>query len=301
MVLRLFFERGPAEPYPKRIERKKGASMTLFIAWGQRVAKKDMPQPPGNSLAIIDRAYELGYDGIELDLRLAKDGKLVLMHDQTIDKTTFGVGSVSKMTSGELAGIQLRDPFDGPPCYVPLFSDALRVNGARGPVMCDLRQIDDATLRALKQAVEEAKFDERRLIFIPYKTTEAMLLKQAFPSALVMLKAPISLKPPELTVDFVRQAQGVEAILVPTASFPELTTEFRAETSRLGMKLGIYLHHRGLDSLIEVLKSGVDMVTTVSHTHFAAAREAYATLPKASEGPSRRKSRAKSAVKTLGR
>jgi glycerophosphoryl diester phosphodiesterase len=55
-----------------------------------------------NTLASFKKALELGVDGIELDVHLSFDGKVVVIHDETIDRTTTGSGVVNQMTLTEL-------------------------------------------------------------------------------------------------------------------------------------------------------------------------------------------------------
>ena len=57
---------------------------------------------PENTLRSFKRAIELGADGIEMDIRRSKDGKLVIIHDETLDRTTNGKGKVSDYTLEEL-------------------------------------------------------------------------------------------------------------------------------------------------------------------------------------------------------
>jgi glycerophosphoryl diester phosphodiesterase len=57
---------------------------------------------PENTLASFRLAAELGADGIELDAKLSSDGVVVVMHDQTVDRTTNGQGSVSNLTADAL-------------------------------------------------------------------------------------------------------------------------------------------------------------------------------------------------------
>ncbi len=49
---------------------------------------------PENTMSSFRRAVALGADGLELDLRLSRDGEFVVLHDQTIGRTTNGFGSV---------------------------------------------------------------------------------------------------------------------------------------------------------------------------------------------------------------
>ena len=57
---------------------------------------------PENSLIAFQKAIELQADGIELDVHLSADGELVVIHDETIDRTTNGKGFVNKLTALEL-------------------------------------------------------------------------------------------------------------------------------------------------------------------------------------------------------
>ena len=55
-----------------------------------------------NTLESFQKALDLGCDGIELDVHLSKDNVLVVIHDDTIDRTTTGVGFVNDFTSSQL-------------------------------------------------------------------------------------------------------------------------------------------------------------------------------------------------------
>ena len=57
---------------------------------------------PGNTLFAYQNAAKLGVDVLEMDIHITKDGKLVLMHDETVDRTTDGTGEIESMTLAEL-------------------------------------------------------------------------------------------------------------------------------------------------------------------------------------------------------
>ncbi len=63
---------------------------------------------PENSLAAIESAIQKGVDIIELDIKMTKDGHLVLMHDKKLDRTTSGKGLVSDFTLEEIKEMVLR-------------------------------------------------------------------------------------------------------------------------------------------------------------------------------------------------
>ncbi|GIP37785.1 hypothetical protein J31TS4_10650 [Paenibacillus sp. J31TS4] len=72
---------------------------------------------PENTLLAFQKALELEVDMIEFDLRFSKDGEVVVIHDETVDRTTDGTGRVSDMTLEELkrldAGGWFGKPFEG--------------------------------------------------------------------------------------------------------------------------------------------------------------------------------------------
>ncbi|NLE12333.1 MAG: hypothetical protein GX628_01510 [Clostridiales bacterium] len=57
---------------------------------------------PENTMEAIRAAGELGVDQIEVDIRVTRDGELVLIHDDTVDRTTNGTGRVCDYTFEEL-------------------------------------------------------------------------------------------------------------------------------------------------------------------------------------------------------
>ncbi len=57
---------------------------------------------PENTLIAFQKAIDLGCDGIELDVHLSSDGEIIVIHDETIDRTTNGKGFVNKMNLSAL-------------------------------------------------------------------------------------------------------------------------------------------------------------------------------------------------------
>lgn len=90
---------------------KKGrVDMKQIKIFGHRGSMGTMPE---NTLIGFRHALELGVDGIELDVQLTKDRELVVIHDETIDRTTDGTGYVKDYNLHELkqfsAGIKFSD------------------------------------------------------------------------------------------------------------------------------------------------------------------------------------------------
>jgi len=60
---------------------------------------------PENTLKAFQKALELNADGIELDVHLSADGHIVVIHDETIDRTTNGKGFVNTLSLSELKSV----------------------------------------------------------------------------------------------------------------------------------------------------------------------------------------------------
>lgn len=58
---------------------------------------------PENTMAAFEAAVRLGADGIELDVQMTKDGEIVIIHDETVNRTTNGKGAIERMTYTEIA------------------------------------------------------------------------------------------------------------------------------------------------------------------------------------------------------
>ena len=86
-----------------------------------------LEETPENTFAALHRIAELGIDGVLADIRRTKDGRLILMNDETIDRTTDGMGRVDQLLYSEIqqydAGSWRGVEFKGE--RIPLLSDVL--------------------------------------------------------------------------------------------------------------------------------------------------------------------------------
>ena len=60
---------------------------------------------PESTLYTFKRAVEIGVDVIEIDAHTTKDGHLVIIHDDTVNRTTSGKGTVNSLTLKELQSL----------------------------------------------------------------------------------------------------------------------------------------------------------------------------------------------------
>ena len=93
-------------------------------------------EAPENTLAAFQRAASLGVVYMELDVHLSRDGQVVVMHDDTLERTTNGRGLVKEHGLAELYGLDAgyhftpdggeTFPFRGQGVSIPLLADVLR-------------------------------------------------------------------------------------------------------------------------------------------------------------------------------
>lgn len=97
----------------------------------------DWRNAPENSLAAIENAIKMGVDIVEIDVAKTKDGQLVLMHDNKIDRTTTGKGNVSDWTLDSLKTLKLRNGCSIRTKHnIPTLEEALLL--AKGKIMVNL-------------------------------------------------------------------------------------------------------------------------------------------------------------------
>jgi glycerophosphoryl diester phosphodiesterase len=98
---------------------------------------------PENTFAGFDLALAMGVDGLETDVQRTKDGKLVLFHDDRLDKTTNGTGVLQETPWQELQQLDAGSWFDAKYAgeRIPLLVEALKRYGTRTHFDLEVKQI----------------------------------------------------------------------------------------------------------------------------------------------------------------
>jgi glycerophosphoryl diester phosphodiesterase len=98
---------------------------------------------PENTLAAYRQSISLGFSGIEIDLRATADGHIVVIHDETVDRTTNGTGDVGQMTLAEIksldAGSRAGPEFADQ--RIPTYQEVLAaLHGSGTKIVLDIKQ-----------------------------------------------------------------------------------------------------------------------------------------------------------------
>jgi glycerophosphoryl diester phosphodiesterase len=171
---------------------------------------------PENTLEAYRKAIELGVEMIECDVNITRDGKLVMMHDSTLDRTTSGSGRVSAATWDGIqhldAGGKFKPEFAG--VRVPSSEETLLLYKEAGILSCfEVKGWDADESNRIAQGLVE--------LFIQYDMLDTAFLSSYHHAALHVARArcPELLLAPERLPDdapadppeAVRQASAFQA------------------------------------------------------------------------------------------
>ncbi len=92
-----------------RIEYRKGSDTVTKIICHRGYSSRY----PENTMLAFRKAVQTGADGIETDVHLTKDGEVVIIHDERVDRTTNGTGFVKDMTLRELRKLNAASAYAG--------------------------------------------------------------------------------------------------------------------------------------------------------------------------------------------
>ncbi|MGA1792690.1 MAG: glycerophosphodiester phosphodiesterase [Thermoplasmatota archaeon] len=136
---------------------------------------------PENTLRSFRRAVELGAEMIEFDVRLCGSGELVVIHDETVNRTTDGTGAVS-----DLGLRELRELDAGSGEKVPLLSEVLDEFRGKAGIDIELKGPDTAepVSEMLAEQIGRGRWRAEDIIvssFMPVEILQARELLKAIP------------------------------------------------------------------------------------------------------------------------
>jgi glycerophosphoryl diester phosphodiesterase len=134
---------------------------------------------PENTLRAVRRALEMGVDAVEVDVRLSRDGVPVVIHDETVDRTTNGRGLVRSMSVEELRRLDA-----GKGERIPLLSEVLEEVKGRCVLFAELKEVDAAE-PALKLVEAAGMLDS--VLFISFEQEALAAVKRLAPRSHVGL------------------------------------------------------------------------------------------------------------------
>lgn len=159
--------------------------------YGHRGAKGSYPE---NTLLSFKKAIDQGVEGIELDVHLTLDGEVVVIHDETLDRTTNGTGWIKDQTLSEIKKVSAGSRFALLPDYevawdwetVPTLQEVLEL---MAPYPTELN-IELKTYAVVYEGIEEKvhsivkKYgNNRKVVYSSFHLPSLMRMKKVAPDA----------------------------------------------------------------------------------------------------------------------
>jgi glycerophosphoryl diester phosphodiesterase len=155
---------------------------------------------PGNTMTYLEGAAALGVDILEVDAHMTRDGVLVLMHDDTVDRTTNGKGRIRDLTLAELRALEVAHhwtqdgttyPYRGQGLRVPTLEEAFR-RFPSYPMLVEIKQASPSMAEPLCRMIR-AHGKEQTVLVASFQD-EAMAEFRAACAAVATSAAPDEIK-----------------------------------------------------------------------------------------------------------
>lgn len=134
---------------------------------------------PENTIASFKEAISLGVDMIEADVHTLGSGEVVVMHDETVDRTTDGTGQVSEYTLE-----QLRQLDAGNGEKIPLLEEVLDAVKMRVPINIELKGAGTAqpVARIIRSYIDEKGWPHALFVVSSFNHAELQVFARMMPS-----------------------------------------------------------------------------------------------------------------------
>jgi glycerophosphoryl diester phosphodiesterase len=199
---------------------------------------------PENTLAAFEEAIRLGAPVVELDVRLSRDGRAVVMHDATVDRTTDGTGAVHELSAAELGSLNAGTA-DAPE-RVPVLADALDMLSGRAGVALEIKNLPgepafetdgESLVRATHAELERTAFEGPVLVvsFNPASVAASKAIAPEVPTGFLVFE-PVT--PPEALAHAV--AAGHDMVLPSSRDLVREEETYVSGAHDAGVRVGTW-------------------------------------------------------------
>ncbi len=218
----------------------------------------DHVEAPENTLAAFQLGIDHGVDYVELDLRTTKDSQLVIMHDNTVNRTTDGSGTVSDLTFKEIRQLKIKDPWHpGKTLQVPTFREALDLcKKGRIHIYLDFKAAD---VKAAWDVIRAAGMEKEILVYIN-STSQYRQWQEVVPDMPLMVSLPEEVKDAAALVGFLEHIQ----IAALDGDFRKYNREMVDAATKMGVAVWPDIQHRNEGPVLweQALEKGLQGVQT---------------------------------------
>jgi len=194
---------------------------------------------PENSISSFRKAIELKADGIELDVHLCKSGEPVVIHDETVDRTTNGKGTVATLTLSQLRSLEI-----APGETIPTLEEVLQKLGNDIHYFIEIKAAE-AALPVADIMSRYAKQGYGKLHIISFNHEALHMVAKNFKG----LSIGASFE--EMTDDFAEYARAIGAYTI-CPNFKSLTAQYLEQARQAELEVIAWTANESAD--IEMLK-----------------------------------------------
>lgn len=216
---------------------------------------------PENTLSAMRAAVQAGADMVEIDVQLTRDGELVVMHDDSVDRTTDGKGEVEDLTLQEVRALDAGSKFD--PRFagerVPTLEEAIDAVYGGAILNIEVKSIDEATMRPvvaqkIKDLIERKRFAQHVQI-MSFDSDFMEEMRRQAPDVSMALLAVTDAFNMRLKQALRLRMDGLNLL------HKAVSTDEVEDIHRAGLKTHVYTVNKP-SSMEKVLRRGVDGVIT---------------------------------------
>lgn len=231
---------------------------------------------PEHTIFAYKKALQVGADVLELDVHSTKDGEIVVIHDQTVDRTTDGKGLVKELTLSEIKGLDAgyrftikRDnkedyPFRGKGLIIPTLKEVFS-EFPNQRINIEIKQFEPQIEDALFGIIKEMNMAEN--VLVVSENSKAIKRFRKICKGFIATGASVS----EVRRFVIFMRLKMSALYIPSADafqIPEyhgnyhlLTEEFIEKAHKRNIKIHVWTVNENKD-MERLIKLGVDGIIT---------------------------------------
>ena len=224
---------------------------------------------PENSMAAFLGAYEVGVDCIELDVYLSSDGVVMVMHDDTINRTTNGTGKIASLTYEQLKQYNLKNS-SGVLTQekIPTFEEVLQeFQNKDVKFLCEIKSSQSGLPKACVDLIKKYGMEDQ-VVFISFTANQLTAAKQYMNVTTGYLMSATGFAdagdiPGTLNAYYQKQTETLNYHATMAINYGNINAEFLRDANDRGVTLWTWTYNEGAAaSVCKMFLSGVNGMTT---------------------------------------
>ncbi len=191
---------------------------------------------PENSIEGSALAYEAGADIVENDVYLTKDGVVVIMHDDTVDRTTNGTGNIESMTYEQVKALTLNAAGGLTDCKIPTLEEYFQAFGSLDKqLFIEIKTTNANVIEPMAKLIEEYNMSSK-ICFISFDTAQLARIQARLPEVSTGY----------LCSGLTTESNAIESVRSAVCAVQTYSSTFNQSSSGISKEFMTELNHRGV-------------------------------------------------------